>query len=149
MAKAKFKALLETGLAALCSYIKQCTTAVSDLASATADGFDEVDDILHEKQDITAAVNFTIPVDGWERDSTFPSYFYYDFPITGLLDTDIVDVTPLPDFCEVAGAAGFIVTESLTGKLRLRAANIPTAAIKAQYHIVNTVKYTDTQEGGT
>lgn len=149
MAKAKFKALLEAGLAALCSYIKQYTTAVSDLANATADGFDEVDDILHEKQDITAAVNFTIPVDGWERDSTFPSYFYYDFPISGLLDTDIVDVTPLPDFCEVAGAAGFIMTESLTGKLRLRAANIPTAAIKAQYHIVNTVKYTDTQEGGT
>ena len=149
MAKAKFKALLEAGLAALCSYIKQCTTAVSDLASATADGFDEVDDILHEKQDITAAVNFTIPVDGWGEDNSSPGYFYCDIPIAGLLATDIVDVTVLPEFYEVAGAAGFIVTESLTGKLRLRAANIPTAAIKAQYHITNTVKYTSEQEGGT
>lgn len=49
MAKAKVKALLSTGLAALCSHIKQCATAVSALANTTADGFDEVDDVLHEK----------------------------------------------------------------------------------------------------
>ena len=48
MAKAKVKALLSTGLAALCSHIKQCATAVSALANTTADGFDEVDDVLHE-----------------------------------------------------------------------------------------------------
>ena len=70
MAKAKVKALLSTGLAALCSHIKQCATAVSALANTTADGFDEVDDVLHEKQDITAAVPFTIPTTGWARDST-------------------------------------------------------------------------------
>lgn len=34
-------------------------------------------------------------------------------------------------------------TESMAGKLRLRAASVPTAAIKAQYHITNTVKYTE------
>lgn len=147
MAKAKLKTLLGTGLAALCSHIKQCNTVVSELANATADGFDEVDDILREKQDITAAVPFTIPADGWGKDETYPSYFYYDFPISGLLDTDIVDVTASPESCEVAGAAGFISTESINGKLRLRAASIPTAAIKAQYHITNTVKYTNEQEG--
>lgn len=57
MAKAKVKALLGTGLAALCSHIKQCNTVVSELANATADSIDEVDDILHEKQDIMAAVS--------------------------------------------------------------------------------------------
>lgn len=100
MAKAKIKTLLGTGLAALCSHIKQCNTALGDLSEATANGFEETDDILHEKQDVTAAV-------------------------------------------------GFIATESLEGKLRLRAAKAPTEKISAQYHITSTVKYTDAQEGGT
>lgn len=52
MAKAKIKTLLGTGLAALCSHIKQCNTAIGDLAEATANGFEETDDILHEKQDV-------------------------------------------------------------------------------------------------
>lgn len=52
MAKAKIKTLLGTGLAALCSHIKQCNTALGDLSEATANGFEETDDILHEKQDV-------------------------------------------------------------------------------------------------
>lgn len=147
MAKAKVKTLLGTGLAALCSHIKQCNTVVSELANATADSIDEVDDILHEKQDVMAAVSFKIPVDGWGEDESSPGYFYCDIPIAGLLVTDIVDVTVLPEFYDVAGAAGFIATESLNGKLRLRAANIPADEISAQYHITSTVKYTDEQEG--
>lgn len=78
-----------------------------------------------------------------------PGYFYCDIPIAGLLATDIVDVTVLPEFYDVAGAVGFIATESLEGKLRLRAAKAPTEKISAQYHITSTVKYTDAQEGGT
>ena len=140
MAKAKIKTLLGTGLAALCSHIKQCNTALGDLSEATANGFEETDDILHEKQDVTAAVSFTIPVDGWGEDDSSPGYFYCDIPIAGLLATDIVDVT---------GAVGFIATESLEGKLRLRAAKAPTEKISAQYHITSTVKYTAAQEGGT
>ena len=77
MAKAKIKTLLGTGLAALCSHIKQCNTALGDLSEATANGFEETDDILHEKQDVTAAVSFTIPVDGWGEDGSSPGYFYW------------------------------------------------------------------------
>ena len=112
MAKAKIKTLLGTGLAALCSHIKQCNTALGDLSEATANGFEETDDILHEKQDVTAAVSFTIPVDGWGEDDSSPGYFYCDIPIAGLLATDIVDVTVLPEFYDVAGAVGFIAKES-------------------------------------
>ena len=112
MAKAKVKTLLGTGLAALCSHIKQCNTALGDLSEATANGFEETDDILHEKQDVTAAVSFTIPVDGWGEDDSSPGYFYCDIPIAGLLATDIVDVTVLPEFYDVAGAVGCIATES-------------------------------------
>lgn len=76
MAKAKIKTLLGTGLAALCSHIKQCNTALGDLSEATANGFEETDDILHEKQDVTAAVSFTIPVDGWGEDDSSPRLFF-------------------------------------------------------------------------
>lgn len=81
MAKAKIKTLLSTGLAALCSHIKQCNTALGDLSEATANGFEETDDILHEKQDVTAAVSFTIPVDGWGEDDSSPGYFIVTSPL--------------------------------------------------------------------
>lgn len=81
MAKAKIKTLLGTGLAALCSHIKQCNTALGDLSEATANGFEETDDILHEKQDVTAAVSFTIPVDGWGEDDSSPGYFIVKSPL--------------------------------------------------------------------
>ena len=110
---------------------------------------EETQQEIVDKQDVTAAVSFTIPVDGWGEDDSSPGYFYCDIPIAGLLATDIVDVTVLPEFYDVAGAVGFIATESLEGKLRLRAAKAPTEKISAQYHITSTVKYTDAQEGGT
>ena len=95
---AKVKALLTKGLAELCSYMKKYTAALGDLASATADGLDE-------KQDITAAVSFTIPTTGWARDSTLTSYYYCDISIAGLRATDIVDVTPAPESYSVARTA--------------------------------------------
>lgn len=98
MSKVKMKALLEKGLAELCSYMKKYTAALGDLASATADGLDE-------KQDITAAVSFTIPTTGWARDSTLTSYYYCDISIAGLRATDIVDVTPAPESYSVARTA--------------------------------------------
>lgn len=146
MAKAKVKTLLGTGLAALCSHIKQCNTALGDLSEATANGFEETDDILHEKQDVMAAVPLLSRSMAGAR-MVPPRLFYCDIPIAGLLATDIVDVTVLPEFYDVAGAVGFIATESLEGKLRLRAAKAPTEKISAQYHITSTVKYTDAQEG--
>ena len=110
---ASVKALLGGGLAALCEHIKGIRTTVGDLAEATAQSVDEIDGILHEKQDINSKVAFTIPTTGWGTDSYVPQH---------------------PKFTN---------TQSYAGKFRLRAASVPTAAISAQYHIINTVKYTD------
>ena len=148
MAKAKIKTLLGTGLAALCSHIKQCNTALGDLSEATANGFEETDDILHEKQDVTAAVSFTIPVDGWGEDDSSPGYFYCDIPIAGLL----LPTLWMLRYCRnlrCGGCGGLYCDRKLEGKLRLRAAKAPTEKISAQYHITSTVKYTAAQEGGT
>lgn len=61
---ASVKALLGGGLAALCEHIKGIRTTVGDLAEATAQSVDEIDGILHEKQDINSKVAFTIPTTG-------------------------------------------------------------------------------------
>ena len=67
---ASVKALLGGGLAALCEHIKGIRTTVGDLAEATAQSVDEIDGILHEKQDINSKVAFTIPTTGWGTDSS-------------------------------------------------------------------------------
>ena len=71
---ASVKALLGGGLAALCEHIKGIRTTVGDLAEATAQSVDEIDGILHEKQDINSKVAFTIPTTGWGTDSSVPQH---------------------------------------------------------------------------
>ena len=131
---ASVKALLGGGLAALCEHIKDIRTTVGDLAEATAQSVDEIDGILHEKQDINSKVAFTIPTTGWGTDSSVLQHPKF---------IDIVAVDVAPGSSEIARAANFTNTQSYAGKFRLRAASVPTAAISAQYHIINTVKYTD------
>lgn len=117
---------------------------IGDLAEATAQSVDEIDGILHEKQDINSKVAFTIPTTGWGTDSSVPQHpKFIDITVSGLLETDIVAVDVAPGSSEIARAANFTNTQSYAGKFRLRAASVPTAAISAQYHIINTVKYTD------
>ena len=95
------------------------------------------------KQDINAVVAFTIPTTGWGTDNTVPHYPYFlDIDVSGLLATDIVDVNVAPANAWTASAAEFTSTQSYAGKFRLRCANIPEAAISAEYHVTNTVEYT-------
>ena len=98
------------------------------------------------KHDVNPAVAFTIPASGWGTDSSVPSHpNYIDITVSGLLASDIVDVDVAPASTSVAVAANFTATESYAGRFRLRAENVPTAAISAQYHITNTVDY-ETEE---
>ena len=94
------------------------------------------------KQDVNAAVPFTIPISGWGTDDSVPSHPYYlDVTVTGLSDTDIVDVTVAPVSASVARMAGFTNTQSYTGRFRLRCQRVPETAIQAEYHITNTAEY--------
>ena len=119
---------LEESFASLCGFIGALRSGLLMLAQG--------------KEDVNAAVDFTIPVTGWGTDNTVPSYPHYiDIAVTGLLATDIVSVVVSPESAGVARAANFTTTQSYAGKFRLRAANVPTAAITAQYHITNTAAY--------
>ena len=122
------KVPLKTSFAFLCGFIGTLRDGLELLAQ--------------NKADVNAVVNFTIPTSGWGTDNTVPSHpNYIDIAVTSLLDTDIVEVNVAPESVNTARAANFTVTQSYAGKFRLRAEKIPTAAISAQYHIINTVAY--------
>ena len=56
--------------------------------------------------------------------------------MTDLTAADCVAVDVAPSSSAAAKAAGFAPTESRAGILRLRASAVPSAAITAQYHII-------------
>lgn len=106
---------------------------VAALAQAVADAMEEMDTA---KADKPQYIDFTIPTTGWKTDNTVPGYTHYlDIPVEGLTADDKVDVRVAPASKAVADAARFTTTESLAGVLRLRAANVPSAAITAQYDV--------------
>ena len=106
---------------------------VAALAQAVADAMEEMDTA---KADKPQYIDFAVPTTGWKTDNTVPGYTHYlDIPVEGLTADDKVDVRVAPASKAVADAARFTATESLAGVLRLRAANVPSAAITAQYHI--------------
>lgn len=146
----KYKLPLSVGFAALCEHIKaikktadQSGSAVTELAMATEQAVTEIEGALNEKQDVNPAVAFTIPTTGWGTDSSVSGYTrYYDVTVTGLKETDVVAVDVAPSSEDTARAANFTQTQSYAGEFRLRAKNVPAAAITAQYRIINTVAYT-------
>ena len=106
---------------------------IAELAQTVSNLLEEVDKVKADKPEY---IDIIIPATGWQTDSTVTGYTHYlDIPISNLTENDEVAVTVVPASKAVADAARFTATESLAGVLRLRAANVPSAAITAQYHI--------------
>jgi len=93
-----------------------------------------------------SAVSFTIPANGWiepepdggatgdEALSAYP--FCYDLSVAGVTAKDRADVTVAAGSMETAAACGFCpITETLAGKIRVRAVSRPGGGITAQYWI--------------
>mgnify|MGYP003190965418 FL=1 len=97
----------------------------------------EMDEKLTGKADVVVPHMFTIPITNWKTDSTIPGFSnYVDIACSGMTANDIVNVNVAPISTSVAAKAQFTNTESFDGYLRLRAKNIPSAAITAQWYIV-------------
>lgn len=106
---------------------------IAELAQTVSNLLEEVDKVKADKPEY---IDITIPATGWKTDNTVPGYTHYlDIQVKGLTADDKVDVRVAPASKAVADAARFTATESLAGVLRLRAANVPSAAITAQYDV--------------
>lgn len=90
---------------------------------------------LDKKTDGITVHSMTIPADGWKTDNTVVEYPYYlDISADGVLSTTVVSVSIDPESADVARDA--MLTNPLTGEgfIRMRAHNIPTASITAQWY---------------
>lgn len=78
----------------------------------------------------------SIPTSGWSSDSTAGYPYYYDLSVSGVTASDRADVPIAPASVSTAVKCGMCpFSETLSGKVRIRAAKIPTAAISAEYWI--------------
>lgn len=94
-------------------------------------------DALAGKAAAVAPHTFTIPTTGWVDDTSVADFPHkLDISIAELTAQDIVNVVVAPDDTTPAADACFANTETQQGILRLRAKDVPTAAINATWYIV-------------
>nr|DAH42356.1 MAG TPA: baseplate protein [Caudoviricetes sp.] len=98
---------------------------------------DNIDGALgYEAAEKMSLVSVTIPATGWSQDdnSAYPNYI--DITATGITTSDCIALVIAPDSNAIAKKCYFTSTEALAGKIRIRARNIPTEAIKAFYYVI-------------
>lgn len=106
---------------------------VGELANATAEAIEEINDLKSDKIKVVSA---SIPTTNWNTDSGSYSK-YYDIAVTGVSANDIAEVTVVSDSMDIAVSCGLCnINETLAGKIRIRAKSVPTKAINIQYIIM-------------
>lgn len=128
---------------AVIEYLKICSEAakkftnrlVGKLAQTVTKAMEELESV---KADKPSVVSFTIPTNGWSSDSNASYPKYYDIAVTGVTAKDRAEITIAPGSLDTAKACGLCPTnETLTNKIRVRSASVPTATIAAEYWIEN------------
>ena len=136
---------IKTALARVRTYV---ATHIQELASTTADLFEEVDQMKANKP---MSVPVTIPTTGWQTDSTEGAVYpqYYDIPVEGVTSKDIPQVCIARESEAAANACGMSRTcETVTGAIRLWAGSVPTTAILAECVIEEGRNENTTAESG-
>lgn len=72
---------------------------------------------------------------------------YIDLDIDGITSKDVISISVTPASAKTASYAQFANPETFDGYVRLRAVSVPTAAITAQYYIVQGGGQTDSGSG--
>ena len=83
-----------------------------------------------------APVSFTLTTTGWTQDSgdTTGYGYHYDLTAVGITAQNTVIAVIAPASQGTAAACGLcLVSETLSGAIRFRAASVPTAAITGTY----------------
>lgn len=95
-------------------------------------------DIVDTKADNINVQPITIPTTGWGTENGVSSYpNYIDIPLAGVSSKDAVVIDVSPSSAYFAAQAQFTNTESMDGAVRIRAKNVPTAAIKGQWYVIH------------
>lgn len=113
--------------------MSQTRALISQVTSAAAA---DIAALKSGKQDKPLKGSFTIPTSGWSTDSTTGYTKFYDITVDNVTVNDRAEVIIAPGSVNAAAACGMCpVSETMAGKIRIRATRVPTAAIAAQYWI--------------
>ena len=120
------------GLTKLSSSVSSTSTTEAATPSAVKQAYD----LANGKQSKPLKGSFTIPASGWSTDSTTGYTRYYDIAVSGVTASDRADIIIAPGSVNAAAACGLCpVSETLAGKVRIRASSVPSEAISAEYWI--------------
>lgn len=117
----------------LTNAVEQTRSLIAQVASAAAQ---DIAALSSSKQSKPLKGSFTIPASGWSTDTTTGYTKYYDIAVSDVTANDRADIIIAPGSVNAAAACGFCpVSQTLAGKVRIRATKVPTAAIAAEYWI--------------
>ena len=123
----------ETSLGHLEMLARRTKGLASEILQATTDALVEMNTVKADKEN---AVSITIPVTGWNSDSTANYPYYYDITVAGITTNDGANIAIAVSSLYDASECGLCPTnETLTNKVRIRASSIPTAAMSADLWI--------------
>ena len=106
---------------------------VAKLAKTATEAIEELE---QAKADRAQSVAVTIPATGWQSETGGDYPHYYDIAAEGVTASDRAEITIAPGSLGTAKACGLCATnETMAGKIRVRAINIPSEAISAEFWI--------------
>ena len=105
---------------------------ISNVANATVEAVEEIAGELNQKADKPNYITVVILIEGWQSDD-FDYPQYYDIAVEGITENDRTDIILAMESMKTAAECGFCnVTETLEGKIRVRAMAVPKEAITAE-----------------
>lgn len=106
----------------------------ADFSTATVSAIEAVD---ASKVDKRNGISITIPTSGWTNDTSVTAYPYkYEISVSSITAKDLVTINIAPGSQAAATACRLCPTnETIAGKIRIRAAKIPSSSISAEYWI--------------
>ena len=106
---------------------------VAKLAKTATEAIEELE---QAKADKAQSVAITIPATGWASDSGGDYPHYYDIAAEGVNASDRAAITIAPGSLGTAKTCGLCATnETMAGKIRVRAIQVPAEAISAEFWI--------------
>lgn len=122
-------------------HLKACAEEARDyagglVAKLAKTATEAIEELEQAKADKAQSVAITIPATGWASDSGGDYPHYYDISAEGVTANDRAAITIAPGSLGTAKTCGLCATnETMAGKIRVRAIQVPAEAISAEFWI--------------
>ncbi len=106
----------------------------NDLIGAVDAANLKIGELSHQKQDKRTGVPFTLPVSGWQTDGAAEYPCFCDLAVEGAEEADRADAfISAATLAAATGCGMWSNSETLAGRIRFRAKNVPASPIIGEY----------------